>query len=39
MGKKKKSGRKKHTLEKVLLATATLQLIQSLIDLIRKLIE
>lgn len=38
MSKKKKSG-KKHTVQKLLLATAILQLIQALIDLIEKLVE
>lgn len=37
MGKKKSS--KKHTLNKILLATAIIQLIQALIDLIKHLLE
>lgn len=39
MGKKKKSGHKKHSLEKILLATAILNLVKTLIDLISKLTE
>lgn len=38
-GKKKKSSRKYTPIEKVLLATAILNLIKALIDLIIKLIE
>ncbi len=37
MGGKKKSGRKKHSLEKLLLATAVIQLIAAVVDLIDKL--
>lgn len=39
MSRKQKSSRKKLTSEKVLLATVIIQLIQSLVDLIRKLLE
>lgn len=39
MGKKKKSGCKKPTVEKLLLATAILNLVKTLIDLISKLTE
>ena len=39
MGKKKKSGHKKHSLEKILLVTAILNLVKTLIDLISKLTE
>lgn len=39
MSGKKKSGHKKPTLDKVLLATAVLNLIKALIDLISRLIE
>lgn len=39
MSKKKKNGRKKHTLEKILLATAILELIEILIEIIKILIE
>lgn len=39
MGGKKKSGHKKPTLEKLLLATAILNLIRALVDLFDRLIE
>ena len=39
MGKKKKSGNKKHSLEKILLITATLELIEILMEIIKVLIE
>ena len=39
MAGKRNSGRKKPTLEKLLLATAILNLIRALIDLISRLIE
>lgn len=39
MSGKKKSGREKLPVEKVLLATAILNLIEALIELVRKLIE
>lgn len=39
MSKKKKNGRKKHTVEKLLLATAILELIEVLMEIIRALIE
>ena len=39
MGGKKKSGNKKPTLEKLLLVTAILNLLKSLIDLISRLME
>ncbi len=39
MGKKKKTRRKNTPVEKVVLATAILKLIEVLIELIRKLIE
>ena len=39
MSGKKKSGHKKPTLEKLLLATAALNLIKALIDIISRLIE
>ena len=39
MSKKKKSGHKKHTLEKLLLATAILELISTIVELIIKLFE
>lgn len=38
MGKKKKSD-KNHTLEKLVLVTATIQLIQAIIELIENLLE
>jgi len=39
MSREKKSGHKKPTLEKLLLATAALNLIKALIDIISRLIE
>lgn len=39
MGKKKKNGHKKHTLEKILLATVIIQLIQAVVELTTKLLE
>lgn len=39
MGKKKKNGHKKHSVEKILLATAILQLIEMLMEIIKTLIE
>lgn len=39
MGRKNKNGRKKHTIEKVLLATALIQLVSAIIDMIEKLTE
>lgn len=39
MSGKKKSSRKKPTLEKLLLATAILNLIEALIEIIKKLLE
>lgn len=37
MGRKKKSGRKNSSLEKIVLATAVIQLITAVVDLIDKL--
>jgi hypothetical protein len=39
MSRKKKSGHKKPSLEKILLVTATLELIEALIEMINKLLE
>lgn len=39
MSRKKKNGRKNHTLEKLVLATAVIQLIQAVIELITELLE
>ena len=39
MGKKRKSGRKNNALEKLVLATAILNLVKALIDLISNLSE
>lgn len=39
MGKEKKSGRKKLTVEKLLLATAILNLVKALLDLVSRLTE
>ena len=39
MGKQKKNGGKKHTIEKVLLATAIIELLRALFDLLSKLTE
>lgn len=39
MGKKRKSGRKKPSVEKILLATAILNLVKALIELIGNLSE
>lgn len=39
MGKKKKNGHKKHPVEKILLATAILNLIEIVMEIINKLIE
>lgn len=39
MGRKKKGGRKKHTTEKVLLATAIVQLFSAMIEIINRLLK
>lgn len=39
MSNKKKNGREKHQLEKILLATAILQLVEIVIEIIKNLIE
>lgn len=39
MSRKQKSSRKKPSTEKILLATVIIQLIQSLVELLRKLME
>ena len=39
MSRKKKNGHKKHTVEKILLATVIIQLVQAVVELITKLLE
>ena len=39
MGKKKKNGHKKDSVEKILLATVIIQLMQAVVELITKLLE
>lgn len=39
MSRKNKKGRKKNTLEKIILATAVIQLLQAVISLVNKIVE